>query len=283
MPGLVVGENVPGILSSDSGRSFRTIVGSLVELGYRVSWRILDLRYFRVPQRRRRVFIVGSLGTGRSAEILFESDCLRGDSKTGSEAGQDSPKELARCLRASCGDSDPDIDTYIAGTLKGGTGARGFSLDEATYIAGTGAGTSRPAGNANETDLIIPMAFKWQSGGDSRGLDPTEDVSALSCHQTPAVAFTTSEQANSFAWERDHYPCLNAQVPNDSSNIQHGVRQGYSVRRLTPRECERLMGLPDDFTRYGADGKEIADGPRYKMLGNGWSVPQAEYIARRAA
>jgi len=51
------------------------------------------------------------------------------------------------------------------------------------------------------------------------------------------------------------------------------------VRRLTPRECERLMGWPDDHTRYTADGKEIADSSRYRMCGNGVDAPVARYVA----
>jgi DNA (cytosine-5)-methyltransferase 1 len=64
--------------------------------------------------------------------------------------------------------------------------------------------------------------------------------------------------------------------------------QGYppviddlAVRRLTPRECERLMGWPDDHTRWAHDGTEIADSHRYKMCGNGVVAPVAEWIGRR--
>jgi DNA (cytosine-5)-methyltransferase 1 len=98
-----------------------------------------------------------------------------------------------------------------------------------------------------------------------------------------AVAFTASEQANSFAWERDYAPTLNAQVPNDSSNIQTGIRIGMQVRRLTPRECERLQGFPDDYTLVPHRGKPAADGPRYKALGNSMAVPVMAWIGRRIA
>lgn len=54
-------------------------------------------------------------------------------------------------------------------------------------------------------------------------------------------------------------------------------------RRLTPRECERLMGWPDDHTRWAADGREIADNTRYRMCGNGVAAPVAEWVARRLA
>lgn len=68
---------------------------------------------------------------------------------------------------------------------------------------------------------------------------------------------------------------------NKGSRRQEGVMLSQGVRRLTPRECERLQGLPDDWTRWDADGKEIKDGPRYRMIGNGVAVPCVEWIARR--
>ena len=55
------------------------------------------------------------------------------------------------------------------------------------------------------------------------------------------------------------------------------------VRRLTPKECERLMGWPDDWTRFRADGAEIADARRYAMCGNGVVAPVAEWIGARLA
>lgn len=75
-PSWVIIENVPGLLSSDKGRDLAVILQWLAQRGYGVSWRVLDAQYFGVPQRRRRVFIVGSLGNGRSAEVLFKSESL---------------------------------------------------------------------------------------------------------------------------------------------------------------------------------------------------------------
>ena len=64
-------ENVPGLLNSNNGEDFKTLIAKLDELGYGVSWRVLDAKYFGTPQRRRRVYIVGSLGTLGAAEVLF--------------------------------------------------------------------------------------------------------------------------------------------------------------------------------------------------------------------
>ena len=95
-PKWVVIENVPGLLSSNRGRDFAVILRWLVERGYGVSWRILDAQYFGVPQRRRRVFVVGSFGTGRSAEVLFESESMCGDTAPSREKGQGTPSATLR-------------------------------------------------------------------------------------------------------------------------------------------------------------------------------------------
>lgn len=94
-PRWVILENVPRLLSINGGRDMGTVLGALAELGYGVAWRVLDAQFFGVPQRRRRIFIVGYLGgTGReAAEVLFESEGLRGDSAEGGEAESGSPAE----------------------------------------------------------------------------------------------------------------------------------------------------------------------------------------------
>lgn len=71
-PRWVVIENVPGILNSHNGDDFKVLIETLGQLGYGLSWRILDAKYFGTPQRRRRVYIIGSLGSLFSSEVLFE-------------------------------------------------------------------------------------------------------------------------------------------------------------------------------------------------------------------
>ena len=85
-----LGENVPGLLSSNGGRDMGAVLGSLGELGYGFAYRVLDAQFTGVPQRRRRVFIVGHLGApwSASAEVLFELEGGAGDSAAGGEAGQ---------------------------------------------------------------------------------------------------------------------------------------------------------------------------------------------------
>lgn len=81
-PRFFVWENVPGALSSSHGEDFRCLLKSMDELGYGLAWRVLDAQFFGVPQRRRRVFLVGSLGNQRAAEVLFDKESMCRDYPT---------------------------------------------------------------------------------------------------------------------------------------------------------------------------------------------------------
>ena len=106
-------ENVPGLLSSNNGADFGVVIGTMADLGYSLGWRVLDAQHFGVPQRRRRVFIVGRRATsGGVAEILFKSEGLRRDPAPSQQTGQDlatttdtsvalgSGKDIANCIPA---------------------------------------------------------------------------------------------------------------------------------------------------------------------------------------
>jgi len=91
-------ENVPGLLSSNKGKDFGVVIGTMADIGYSLAWRVLDAQYFGVPQRRRRVFIVGrrSADSTSPAEILFKSEGLRRDTSTSQPTRQDSTSTTAR-------------------------------------------------------------------------------------------------------------------------------------------------------------------------------------------
>jgi site-specific DNA-cytosine methylase len=117
-PTWVVWENVPGVLS-DGTNAFGQFIAGLSELGYGVSWRVLDAQYFGVAQRRRRVFVVGCLGNWRAAaSVLFESNCLSGDSAPSREKR----KGVAGYAESSIGGYRKD---EIGGTLKASGGVLG--------------------------------------------------------------------------------------------------------------------------------------------------------------
>lgn len=112
-PRWLVWENVPGVLSSNGGRDFGAFLGMLGQLGYGFAYRVLDAQFFGVPQRRRRVFVVGCLGDWRSAAaVLFERHSL---------SGHPAPRRKTR--------------QSVAGTLAGGARTRGgFSYDDVPQV-----------------------------------------------------------------------------------------------------------------------------------------------------
>ena len=101
-PQWFVWENVPGVLSSGSGRDFGSFLGAVAELGYGFAYRVLDAQYFGVAQRRRRVFVVAYLGDWRpAAKVLFERESLRGDPAPSRKKGE----AVARSAAFSAGNS----------------------------------------------------------------------------------------------------------------------------------------------------------------------------------
>ena len=123
-PRWIVWENVPGVLSSNGGRDFGTFLGALGELGYGWAYRVLDAQWCRtqrhpraVPQRRRRVFVVGCLGdNGSAAAVLFDRESVFRDTKTRRKQG----KDLAGNSEASVdaiGSTDGTVGAICAGTV----------------------------------------------------------------------------------------------------------------------------------------------------------------------
>ena len=131
-PRWIVWENVPGVLSSDDGRALGAFLGGLAELGYGFAWRVLDAQYVRVehypravPQRRRRIFVVGCAGGDwlRAGSVLLEPEGVRGNLAPRREAGKGAPAAARRGLAAGSGRlGDRDGG---AGGGSGGDGADG--------------------------------------------------------------------------------------------------------------------------------------------------------------
>jgi DNA (cytosine-5)-methyltransferase 1 len=252
-PTWIVWENVPGVLSSNGGRDFGSILGALGELGYGWAYRVLDAQHFGVPQRRRRVFVVGcTRGWQCAAAVLFEQHSVSGNPPPRREKREGVAAGVADC--AGVGNDG----SMIARCVTTGEGKR-FDSETTTLFA-----------------------FDWQTGGDMRGLDPKPTAQLQRC-QAPAVALDLrhDKELGQIA------PTMQART-NLGSDLfnQPAVRQGAAVRRLTPRECERLQGFPDDYTAIPWRGKpadQCPDGPRYKSLGNSMAVPVMRWIGRRIA
>lgn len=100
-------------------------------------------------------------------------------------------------------------------------------------------------------------------------------------NKSPVVAFQTRVARNGRGQPKEITDALTSSDGGTHADSKPHVAGTFGVRRLTPRECERLQGFPDDWTRWDAKGNGLADSPRYRMMGNAVSVPPVEWIGRR--
>ena len=130
-PRWVFIENVPGLLNSAKGEDFKVVLTTLDELGYGVSWRVLDSKFFGTPQRRRRTYIIGSRGTLGSAEVLFE----RGTNPVSSGSSRGTRNFIAPCI----GEGLPGANLFsiqhagIGRRASAGPQGKGYRNDGETY------------------------------------------------------------------------------------------------------------------------------------------------------
>lgn len=226
------------------------------------AYRVLDAQYFDLAQRRPRTFVIASArGWASAAAVLFERESLQGNPAPSRETRKDVAPTIA--ARTS-GDASED-----------GTG-RGTPILAAPLSAGNNA-NSNAAGRRREDDFnLVAHAF------DARQSDVCQygDMAAPldTDGHTMAVAF--AENNRSEVNERDvAYPLKTGGGKPGQS--YPAIRDGIAVRRLTPRECERLQGFPDDYTLVPFRGKPASDSPRYKALGNSMAVPVMRWLGER--
>jgi len=273
-PKWTVWENVPGVLSSGGGRDFGSIVGALAEFGYSCSWRVLDAQNFGVPQRRRRVFLVGcASGDWRDpAQVLFESGCGGRDStqsrkKRKEDTGSPIPS-VAGSLDTQCGGGKLTHQSLSNGHLllqPQVARMRGFGDYE---IDGTFS-TTKARDWKDATDLVIHsagVAPTITSSGPpySRTGNQGSEVDALVVHGTQDPIVSNKAMP------------IQMNCGQESAMLSSG-----KVRRLTPTEAERLQGFPDGHTDIGWKGKPTPDSHRYKAMGNSMAVPVMRWIGER--
>ncbi len=341
-PRWLVWENVVGVLSSNGGRDFGTFLGALGELGYGFAYRVLDAQYVRVggwpravPQRRRRVFVVGCLGDGAAAaEVLALEEGLRrhlearrakrkgtpADAEVGSGSGCITSHRVAPTLETTAHDySRADGFTMIAQPTAGTLGTRGLrshtELDgHGAYIPvtpvpiqdgremqkaqnGIGIGTHGDPAYTLDTTGAQAVAqpvpydlFQITAPVNRQNRAPGDPCHTLAKDNAAhaAVAFTVGNAARGQgpSPSSEVFPTLKSGEGRGLDDQWPSVMTNMTVRRLTPRECERLQGFPDDWTMIPYRGKppeQCPDGPRYKALGNSMACNCMAWIGERIA
>ena len=328
-PRWFVWENVPGLFSTNGGSDFWAFLRKIDEIGYSVAWRVLDAQYVRVdgfaravPQRRRRVFVVGHIGDWRyPASVLFEPEMLHGNNPPRRIKGAG----VARSLTASTGGASgkEQQHTFISGDRipLNALGVDGYNGAVTGAVSAT---VDTRCKNTNGPTLV--MANGQANSEVLEAFSP-----ALTCdHESPIVCYENHAQNSRVKPCSECSPQINAKAGTDVGNLPilqeiHRERETHTIafrwaaspsqglplgidychtmmankngepavcytngrnaiRRLTPRECERLMGFPDNWTRIPWRGKpeeQCPDGARYKACGNSMCVNVMRWLGMR--
>ena len=325
-PRWFVWENVPGVFSTNQGDDFRAFLGKIDEIGYSVAWRVLDAQYVRVdgfpravPQRRRRVFVVGHLGADwrYPASVLFEPEILYRNTPPRRTEGKSITGDSAVCSGTAGRFWDesgvnPTLNqcSQNSGTI-GASNQELFSQDANGIVMCVESGQTCATVNIEHSpsltcnhDHPYVGVFNSHAGGSARSISYSEDCSFTlgtehDCSPTIAAKAGTGGGnlpiVQSFAIAEN----IIGRKPENGGNgngfseelayTQNtcgimGIANNSKLRYLLPVECERLMGFPDNWTRISWRGKpeeECPDSHRYKACGNSMCVNVMRWIGMR--
>ena len=305
-PKWLLWENVPGVLSSNGGADFAALLQGMAQLGYGFAYRVLDAQHFGVPQRRRRVFVVGCLGDWRSAaKVLFESESLcrditprRGEGKNLANCLTKSPSSYSSYNPARSEGNAVVWPANIASTLNASFGSK-MGLENQHINSGAPLFVptvyeTHPADSRVKEmgDVCQTVTTRWgtgggnvpialaentigrqpQNGGNGDGFTeggPMYTLNATGVHGIACDTYNGTIQGEVTA-------TMTASMAGPT-NSGPKVMQNMRVRRLTTKECERLQGFPDDYTNTPTS----SDSTRYKALGNSMAVPVMKWIGDR--
>lgn len=392
-PTFIIWENVPGAFSSANGADFRAVLEKITKTSIPMptsgewatagmvrgaavdtAWRVLDAQFWGVPQRRKRIYLIGDFGGQRAGEILFKSESLLGYTPKSKEQKQEVAGQFADSVRTENSRAGGEIigldfahadsvvrtftdktPTLVQNMGRGGGQTPCVMYEETSKAYGINAksiivdeestGTlSTYCGNSTNRNVIaiekksvIPLRDEVTRNKTSNGLGvgkvggPCPTLTTADVHSvfyeayqhngyreseisgtlttdqnstirgdTPLVIKECYQKTIGTLCARDYKGVGSQYVQENKLIVEKVVNrvQGnkekpksikdilkravqkvtYIIRRLTPVECERLQGYPDNWTKYGADGTEIADTARYRAIGNSICVYCAERV-----
>ncbi|MBQ3194996.1 MAG: DNA cytosine methyltransferase [Clostridia bacterium] len=252
-PTLLLLENVPGLLSHDQGRSFATILNALDELGYDVTWQVLNSKDFGVPQSRNRVYIIGFFRERCAGEILS----YNGTNTT----------PIIQVLPGTQGNrvySDQGVGITLTSGAGGVGGKTGLYLE-----------TQQSFIDMNEDAKLTEYARCVTARQDS-GISKRKGEHSGVIETSPPIPILTPEK-NEARQNGRRYKTPNEPMFTLTAQDRHGIICGHRIRKLTPRECWRLQGFKDEqFNRALETG--LSDSRLYKMAGNAVTVNVISYL-----
>ena len=283
-------ENVKGLLSHNKGKTFETILGILSDLGYIVEWELLNSKNYGVPQSRERMYIVGHL-RGQSRPKVFSFREGNGVSETSRKKERERSSQVSSTITSNYKRGTHAMgEQYILEpkelTKNLGQGQRVYSTNGASVSIKAGGG-----GQGGKTGLYkIPQAtkqgYEWADLGDSVNLQNlksktrrgrvgkqiAQTLDTGNQQYTIVQATITPSRKNKSQNGRrfkDNEEPMFTLTQNDVHGVMHNKTQ---IRRLTPIECERLQGFPDNWT------KGLSDTQRYKCMGNAVTTNVVEWV-----
>ncbi|MEQ6355904.1 DNA (cytosine-5-)-methyltransferase [Lysinibacillus sp. M3] len=307
-------ENVKGLLSHDKGKTFGIILNSLDELGYDVEWQVLNTKDFSTkerptPQNRERIFIVGHL-RGTSTREVFpierEGEGFNKKSKIKIFGSTQAKSQSTLSQREIVYDSEGAMGSLLASDAKnpkqvvirtvGKLPGKHNQSNRVFHVKGLSPTLTTMQGGGNEPKICLPVLTpdrveKRQNGRRVKG--PEEPMFTITAQDRHGVAI---KEATTKGYE-EAYPgdSVNYSVPNSTTRrgrvgkgiantLDTGCQQGvltdeFRIRRLTPKECWRLQGFPDEAFEKAAAVN--SDSQLYKQAGNSVSVPVIYEVAKR--
>lgn len=280
-----------------------------------IEWGLLDAQHFGIPQRRRRVFVIAifnsATATNCPSPLLPVGESLRRDTSKGKQKRQSAALTLTEGVGAGGG-----IVNAIGASIYHKSTVVNQDVNSGHLVTEHGILGSDIVGSLNTSDakmistqyvnenkvivephikcggntpmLAIPIQDGREIEKNQNGFGIAEAGSpAYTLDQTGAQAVAIGIQGNVINRQDHNGPAGKGHTEEGDPMFTltktdiHAVATPMAVRRLTPLECERLMGWPDDYTRYKADGTEQTDTHRYKQCGNGVASPVAEWIGKQ--
>lgn len=274
-PDWIVGENVAGLLSANGGGDFKTFLEAVAFLWPRggVSWRVLNAKGFGVPQLRRRVFIViNTRDWRRSAKVLLEPESVLWNFEKDAKEGEASAERAGNGVRAK--------------GVSYGINRNAF-FENGTSMCETGLFETSPCLDTHSPNHSVAYGIRL-ANTTGNGIGVRKDAMPTVTTRGPdAAAYLLRVRGGKdggrkgalFQEERS-----GTLATSNDQTLFVTDSDGWCIRHLTPRECERLQGMPDDHTKIPWKGKpadECPDGPRYKAIGNSMAVPVMRWIGER--